>query len=69
MSERRVGVWRLRVRTGYSADGKPVQRSKAVKGNRREAQTEPAKFVAEAEPGAVSNTPIDRAARANVADA
>jgi integrase len=49
MSERGAGVWRLRVLTGYTLEGRPVQRSKTVKGTRREAQTELAKFVAEAE--------------------
>jgi hypothetical protein len=54
MSERGAGVWRLRVLTGYTTDGKPVQRSKTVKGSRREAQTELAKFVAAAEAGNVA---------------
>jgi hypothetical protein len=49
MSEQGAGVWRLRVLTGYTTDGRAVQRSKTVKGTRREAQTELAKFVAEAE--------------------
>ena len=54
MSERGAGVWRLRVLTGYTLEGKPVQRSKTVKGNRRQAQTELAKFVAEAEAKSVA---------------
>jgi integrase len=54
MSERGAGVWRLRVLTGYTNDGKPVQRSKTVKGSRREAQTELAKLVAAAEAGDVA---------------
>jgi integrase len=54
MSERGAGVWRLRVLTGYTPDGKPIQRSKTVKGNRREAQTALAKFVTEAEAGTVA---------------
>jgi len=37
MSERGGGVWRLRVADRVHPDGKPVQRSKTVKGNRREA--------------------------------
>ena len=49
MSERGTGVWWHRVLTGYTLEGKPVQRNKTVKGNRREAQTELAKFVAEGE--------------------
>ena len=47
-------MWRLRVVTGYTLDGKPVQRSKTVQGTRREAQTELAKFVAEAEAKSVA---------------
>ena len=54
MSERGVGVWRLRVVTRYTLDGKPVQRSKTVKGTRRQAQTELARFVAEAEADTVA---------------
>ncbi|MGH9105041.1 MAG: tyrosine-type recombinase/integrase [Acidimicrobiales bacterium] len=54
MSERGAGVWRLRVLTGYTPEGKPAQRSKTVYGNRRQAQTELAKFVAEAEAGRVA---------------
>ena len=54
MTERGAGAWRLRVLTGYTPDGKPVQRSKTVYGNRRQAQTELAKFVAEAEAGQVA---------------
>jgi hypothetical protein len=54
MSERGGGVWRLRVADRVHPDGKPVQRSKTVKGNRREAQTALAKFVTGAEAGAVA---------------
>jgi integrase len=62
MSERGAGVRRLRVLTvrrlrvltGYTPDGKPVQRSKTIKGTRRQAQTELAKFVAEAEAGTLA---------------
>jgi integrase len=42
------------VLTGYTTDGKPIQRNKTVKGNRREAQTALAKFVTEAEAGTVA---------------
>jgi integrase len=54
MSERGAGVWRLRVLTGYTTDGQPIQRSKTVRGNRREAQTELAKLVAAAGAGDVA---------------
>ena len=54
MSERGTGVWRLRALTGYTADSRAVQRSKTVKGTRRQAQTELAKFVAEAGTGEVA---------------
>ena len=47
MTERRPGVWRLRVVTGYRRDGTPVQRSRTVRGSKRQAQTELARFVAE----------------------
>ena len=54
MTERGAGVWRLRVLTGYTAEGKPIQRSRTVKGTRREAQSALAKFVAEADTGAIA---------------
>jgi hypothetical protein len=52
-TERGPGVWRLRVLTGYTPEGRPVQRSKTVQGTKRAAQTELAKFVAEAQGGQV----------------
>ena len=54
MTERGAGVWRLRVLTGYTPEGKPIQRSKTVKGTKRDAQSELAKFVAEADTGRVA---------------
>jgi integrase len=54
MAERGTGVWRLRVITGYTTAGRPVQRRKTVKGTRRQAQTELAKFVAEVDVGNVA---------------
>lgn len=56
MTERGAGVWRLRVLVGYGADGRPVQKSRTVKGTRRFAQSELAKFVAEAEAGRVAGS-------------
>lgn len=52
MSQVRPGVWRLRVVVGYGPDGRPRQASRTVKGNRREAQSELAKFIAEADTSA-----------------
>ena len=46
MTERQPGVWRLRVVVAYR-HGRPVQRSKTVRGTKRVAQTELARFVAE----------------------
>lgn len=34
MTERGAGVWRLRVLTGYTPEGKPINQSKTVYGNR-----------------------------------
>jgi hypothetical protein len=39
------------VLTGYTPEGKPIQRSKTVKGTKRDAQSELARFVAEADTG------------------
>lgn len=44
----RPGVWRLRAVVGYRPDGQPRQASKTVHGTRRTAQSELAKFVADA---------------------
>ena len=49
IEERAPGVWRLRVVVGYRPDGQPRQASRTVRGTRRTAQSELAKFVAEAE--------------------
>ena len=43
------GAWRLRVVVGYRPDGQPRQASRTVHGTRRKAQSELAKFLAEAE--------------------
>lgn len=48
MTERRPGVWRLRVVAGYDPrTGNPKQVSRTVKGTKREAQRALAKFVTE----------------------
>lgn len=47
MTERSPGTWRLRVFTGYNAAGRPQQISRTVKGTKRQAQTQMARFVAE----------------------
>jgi len=49
IKEMRPGVWRLRVVVGYRPDGQPRQASKTVRGTRRVAQSELARFVTEAE--------------------
>ncbi len=49
MTETRPGVWRLRAVVGYRVDGQPRQASRTVRGTRRLAQSELAKFVAEAD--------------------
>jgi integrase len=49
IEERGPGAWRLRVVVGYRRDGQPRQASRTVHGTRRNAQSELAKFLAEAE--------------------
>jgi integrase len=49
ITETKPGTWRLRAVVGYRPDGQPRQASKTVYGTRRVAQTELAKFVAQAE--------------------
>jgi integrase len=51
MTERAKGVWRLRVVDGYDAFGRPHQRSKTVRGTKREAETKLAEFVADVDRG------------------
>lgn len=51
MTQRRPGVWRLRVVTGSRPDGQPVQASRTVRGTKREAELALAKFVAEVDAG------------------
>ena len=53
MTETRPGVWRLRVVVGYGPDGQPRQASRTVRGTRRTAQSELAKFVVEADNPAI----------------
>ena len=47
MTRRSPGTWRLRVVTGYDAEGRPQQLSRTVQGTKRQAQSALAKFVAE----------------------
>lgn len=48
MTERKPGVWLLRVSTGaYTAKGSAVQKSRTFHGGRREAETELGRFVSE----------------------
>ena len=47
MTQRSPGTWRLRVVTGYDAEGRPQQLSRTVQGTKRQAQSALAKFVAE----------------------
>ncbi len=47
----RPGVFRLRVVTRYKPHGQPVQAPRTFHGNKRQAQTELAKFVTEVETG------------------
>ena len=51
MREIRPGVWRLRVVVGYRPDGQPRQASRTVRGTRRTAESDLAKFVVEAGKG------------------
>ena len=46
-TERSPGTWRLRVVTGYDAEGRPKQLSRTVQGTKRQAQSALAKFVTE----------------------
>ncbi len=49
IKEARPGVWRLRVVVGYRSDGQPRQASRTIRGTRRAAQGELAKFVVDVE--------------------
>lgn len=49
LKEVRPGVWRLRVVVGYDDAGRPRQASRTFKGTRRAAQSELARFVADAD--------------------
>ena len=46
-AQRSPGTWRLRVVTGYDAEGRCQQLSRTVRGTRRQAQSALPKFVAE----------------------
>lgn len=50
-TEVRPGVWRLRVVTGYTAEGRPRQASRTFAGTKKDADTALATFVTEVESG------------------
>lgn len=52
MEERRPGVWRLRVVTGYQLNGQPILGTRTVHGTKRQAQSALSAFVREVELGA-----------------
>lgn len=56
LSERRPGVWRLRVVTGYRPDGQARQASRTVKGTRRQAQDALNAFLVEVQTGAAPSS-------------
>ena len=68
-AQRSPGTWRLRVVTGYDAEGRRQQLSRTIRGTRRQAQSALVKFVAEVgqtrahPPGQTHGRHIDRFVR------